>query len=546
MSRFVNRAKMSTATTGTGTVTLGSAAAGFQSFAAAGVVDQDTLRYVIEENNAWEIGYGVYSASGTTLTRNATESSNAGAALNLGGSANVYVAFTGDSLRGVASTAGKTVCLFGDSITNHNSIESGGTGLVKSPQGWFTFANALLRQRLAWPLGNNKGVSGDTSTQGLARYATDVAPTARDLTTVHFGANDVTNSIDKATTWANLKAIYGYELAAGKTVVAITPLPRTNWTGGWTTAQQTAALNQLLWVRNQIIEYCLITPGMVLVDPWRFFTDPTVSSGLPLGNGTSIPFYTVDNLHPAPAGAFVIGYLLARALAGHVPFNESVVGGAADVYSATDNPTGNLLTNGMLAGTSGTLGSAAVAGSVATSWKVSYSGSASGSPVTCSIESTRTDGASLGITGQTALTIPGPRQVIAVSESSGGSNDQVFFAQTVSSNFSPGDVLVAEIEIDVSNIANMTGLGLTVNDLPGDGTTAARHWDLGQYATNRGFNTQAWNGVLRTFPFTVVASLSPGPHTLTFQVAAFFNASSAAASATIKVSNASLRKIPVL
>ena len=133
-----------------------------------------------------------------------------------------------------------------------------------------------------------------------------------------------------------------------------------------------------------------------------------------------------------------------------------------------------------------------------------------------------------------------------LASSSGGSNDQVFFAQTVSSNFSPGDVLVAEIEIDVSNIANMTGLGLTVNDLPGDGTTAARHWDLGQYATNRGFNTQAWNGVLRTFPFTVVASLSPGPHTLTFQVAAFFNASSAAASATIKVSNASLRKIPVL
>jgi hypothetical protein len=91
MTVLANRAKMTTATAGTGTITLGSAASGFQTFAAAGVADGDTVRYVIEEGTSWEIGAGVYTTSGTTLTRVVSESSNAGAAITLAGAASVYV-----------------------------------------------------------------------------------------------------------------------------------------------------------------------------------------------------------------------------------------------------------------------------------------------------------------------------------------------------------------------------------------------------------------------------------------------------------------------
>ena len=99
MVTLVNRAKMSTATTGTGTITLGSAEDGYQSFADAGVSDGDTLRYVIEDGSAWEIGTGTYTASGTTLTRTVGESSNADAALNVSGSAAVFVTVAGEDIQ---------------------------------------------------------------------------------------------------------------------------------------------------------------------------------------------------------------------------------------------------------------------------------------------------------------------------------------------------------------------------------------------------------------------------------------------------------------
>jgi hypothetical protein len=91
MVKLVNRAKMTTLTTGTGTITLGSPSSGYQSFADAGVINADVVRYVIEDGSNWEIGTGIYTASGTTLTRSVSESSNSDTAINLSGSAVVFV-----------------------------------------------------------------------------------------------------------------------------------------------------------------------------------------------------------------------------------------------------------------------------------------------------------------------------------------------------------------------------------------------------------------------------------------------------------------------
>ena len=117
MAVLKNRAKMSTSTTGTGTITLGSAEDGYQTFADAGVANGDVVRYILEDGNNFEIGTGTYTSSGTTLSRTVSESSNSNNAINLSGSAIVFIGATAEDIQSIdpidttkfTATAGQTV-----------------------------------------------------------------------------------------------------------------------------------------------------------------------------------------------------------------------------------------------------------------------------------------------------------------------------------------------------------------------------------------------------------------------------------------------------
>lgn len=90
-----DRVKSSTTTTGTGTITLGAAALGFQAFSVIG--DGNTTYYTIVDtvNGTWEVGIGTYTSSGTTLSRDTVlESSNAGSLVSFAaGSKDVFVTY---------------------------------------------------------------------------------------------------------------------------------------------------------------------------------------------------------------------------------------------------------------------------------------------------------------------------------------------------------------------------------------------------------------------------------------------------------------------
>src|SRR5450755_2494237 len=93
MAKLYDLARMSTATKGTGTITLGAAVNGFLSFALAGVQDGDVIDYAINDYGSLgsEIGTGTYTAAGTTLSRTPTKSTNSNTAISLSGNAQVFI-----------------------------------------------------------------------------------------------------------------------------------------------------------------------------------------------------------------------------------------------------------------------------------------------------------------------------------------------------------------------------------------------------------------------------------------------------------------------
>lgn len=83
-SGFQNQARMTISSSGTGTFTLSAAVAPFNSFAAVGIKDGQTIAYsAIDGTAGSEKGWGVYNSSTTiTLTRNVFTSTNSNNAID--------------------------------------------------------------------------------------------------------------------------------------------------------------------------------------------------------------------------------------------------------------------------------------------------------------------------------------------------------------------------------------------------------------------------------------------------------------------------------
>lgn len=90
--KLYNLARMTTATAGTGTISLGAAVAGHLTFAQSGVSNGETVSYGIRDGSNSEVGTGVYTTAGLTLTRSVLKSTNGNALISLsGGAAEVFI-----------------------------------------------------------------------------------------------------------------------------------------------------------------------------------------------------------------------------------------------------------------------------------------------------------------------------------------------------------------------------------------------------------------------------------------------------------------------
>lgn len=113
-----DRVMVACSTTGTGTLTLGSAVAGYQAMPAA--ADGQLVRATVFEvdgsgipNGAWETLIGVYTHSGTTLSRGTLMASSSGSVINFGASKRVAVSLLASSVQSTVTGTDAAATLVG-------------------------------------------------------------------------------------------------------------------------------------------------------------------------------------------------------------------------------------------------------------------------------------------------------------------------------------------------------------------------------------------------------------------------------------------------
>lgn len=141
-----DRVKETTSTTGTGTLTLSGAVAGYQSFSVIGNGNTTYYTVVDSVNNAWEVGIGTYTSSGTTLSRTTVlESSNSNALVNFSvGAKEVFCTYPAERAVDtdlIQTLTNKTISGASNTLTVDGTT---GVGFISIPQNSQSAAYTLV------------------------------------------------------------------------------------------------------------------------------------------------------------------------------------------------------------------------------------------------------------------------------------------------------------------------------------------------------------------------------------------------------------------
>lgn len=374
-----------------------------------------------------------------------------------------------------------TIDIIGDSITYQNDDFGGDMTTITSnrkgeAQGYLTWARFLSKQAYQYNsaggsdvfTGGNFGIGGDTTTDVLARF-TPILNSPSKIAIVLIGTNNLVNtSMTYASMVADLTSIYEQLTAKGKYVVAIPILPRSVWSS-LTAPQILTARNLQNKVNRFIRNYPKLNSKVLVADPTTDLIDATSATGDP------IAALFKDGLHPSIKGAYYIGLAIYNKLKAFFPDGVHTYTSQADAYSATELQTGNLLTNGLLTGSAGTV-TAPLTGTAADSYTINRN---TGSVIAavCSKGATNLDG--------TAGTY---QRIVITSAGAGVATEVIRMAQTgsiSSANYAAGDVIEFGCEVAISGVSgNFVGIRPCMTFASGGFTTQVGDMDIFSTGTN--------------------------------------------------------------
>lgn len=261
------------------------------------------------------------------------------------------IGLNGIIANGLVSSAGvkplrRNIAIYGDSRTANCSSGTAPNKFTEN-YGYASWLGQYTEGRVCFDPAFNFGVGGDTSAQWAARVAT-VAASAADVVICLISTNDRTADFTLAQTQQNIEHVVAKLKEAGKIIIFVAETPR----GGANalTAPRQAVHDQVrAWIKSY-----LPSLGVRVVDLYDKMLDTAKT--------------TVDGLHPSPYGARIMGEAIAIEI--QDLFNTPVIlPKYSSQYVAATNPFGQLNTNALLTGTTGTKsGSANTTGVVATGY----------------------------------------------------------------------------------------------------------------------------------------------------------------------------------
>jgi lysophospholipase L1-like esterase len=369
----------------------------------------------------------------------------------------------------IPAAFGASFVAAGDSITeNGGTLGSSLATLVG--RGYWVWAAQLSDSRILPAHGVNAGITGNTSTQLVARYAADVTSKSPKVVFLLIGTNDITAGTAASVILANIDTMIAANRAIGTITILGRILPRGS-VGVPMSAPQIA-----IWEAANNGITARAAADVKVWDAEPVIGNMDAAHTIKVGRTTA-----EDKLHPNTLGGYEIGTVVS-------PILNTVVASGDSLFQ-TNNAAGNFVPNGFMTGTGGTLGGAT--GQVATGWTADIS---------------LGGGAALAVSKVARGDGFGEWQQFALSGTFNGNDTKAtIYRQSVSTVISISQWVQGEMEIQVDlTTAKISSVQLLCVIGSGAYTVASQ----APYPAEVAGANADYNGVIRTQPFQLPAGIT--------------------------------------